>query len=134
MASGNPKPPVEPTSCLDPLCQLTYVFHVEHDQNDLGDFLLRSAQGLRVTLHPETVRHFLAYLAELKKWNRAINLTAIENDEEIVVKHFIDSLAGFQAIDAKGDVQLLDLGAGAGFPAIPLKLARPEIFLFIMNN
>ena len=57
-------------------------------------------------------RNFFCYSSELKTWNRAINLTAIEQDEEIMVKHFIDSIVGAKVIDSNGEKCVLDIGAG----------------------
>lgn len=65
-----------------------------------------------------------AIIAELKKWNKTINLTAINSDEEIIAKHLIDSLA--LANYVKYSETLLDVGSGGGFPAIPLKVVLPE--------
>ena len=62
---------------------------------------------------------------ELKKWSRKINLTAITSDADIVVKHFLDSLTLMKVVGKKG--QLADIGAGAGFPSIPLKIVSHEL-------
>jgi len=67
---------------------------------------------------------FAAIITELKKWNKTINLTAINSDEEIIVKHLIDSQAVAKYL--KHDEKLLDVGSGGGFPAIPLKVILPE--------
>ena len=75
----------------------------------------------------------MSYLNELKKWNKAINLTAINDDHEIVVKHFIDSLAGLKVIEINDESNLLDVGAGAGFPAIPIKLVRPDLSIELLE-
>ena len=75
----------------------------------------------------------MSYLVELKKWNKAINLTAIQDDQDIVVKHFVDSLAGLKVIEIQQETELLDVGAGAGFPAIPLKLVRPNLSIELLE-
>ena len=64
------------------------------------------------------------YLATLKKWNRVYNLTAINEDNEIIVKHFLDSLSVNQYIQNSG--RILDVGTGAGFPGLILALFNPE--------
>lgn len=78
-------------------------------------------------LHPTTAElgRFYTFTAELKKWSRKINLTAITADEGIAVKHFLDSLTLLKVIGPKG--RLLDIGSGGGFPAIPLKIACHEL-------
>jgi len=64
------------------------------------------------------------YLATLKKWNRVYNLTAINEDNEIIVKHFLDSVSANQYIQNSG--RILDVGTGAGFPGLILALFNPE--------
>lgn len=76
---------------------------------------------------------FMVYLQELLKWNAFTNLTSITNDEEIVVKHFIDSLAGLSAEPFARAARLLDVGSGAGFPGIPLKIVRPDLQLTLVE-
>jgi len=84
------------------------------------DLLLNGADELGVPLSPPEINKFDIFAEELKKWNRKINLTAIKNDEEIAVKHFLDSLTVLKVIGTSG--RLLDIGSGGGFPAIPLKI------------
>jgi 16S rRNA (guanine527-N7)-methyltransferase len=80
---------------------------------------------LGVKLTPAELGEFYILAAELKKWSKKINLTAIREDEDVVVKHFLDSLTLLRIISAKG--YFLDVGSGGGFPAIPLKIARHEL-------
>jgi 16S rRNA (guanine527-N7)-methyltransferase len=91
----------------------------------IGDILEREAQSIGLTLSVGEIYLFECFAAELKKWNSKINLTAITEDKEIAVKHFIDSLALYPYITACD--RLLDIGSGAGLPVIPLKIIRPEI-------
>jgi 16S rRNA (guanine527-N7)-methyltransferase len=84
--------------------------------------LAAGAAELGIGLTVSELGKFYQLAAELKRWGRKINLTAIREDEDIAVKHFLDSLTLLGTIGAKGD--LLDIGSGAGFPAIPLKIAR----------
>lgn len=71
------------------------------------------------------------YLAELKRWNKTHNLTAIRSDDDVVVKHFLDSALFLKALDkcfpAGAALRIADVGSGAGFPGIPLKLLRPAL-------
>ena len=74
----------------------------------------------------------LAFAAELLKWNQKVNLTAITAPDEVVDKHLLDSLA---VLPELGDVaSLLDLGAGAGLPGIPLALARPTLSVTLVES
>ncbi len=69
----------------------------------------------------------MIYLEELRNWNKSINLTAIEDDREIVIKHFVDSLAITRWVELPSGASLLDIGSGAGFPGMPIKLVRPDL-------
>src|SRR6266852_4861795 len=68
---------------------------------------------------------FLRYRQELLDWNTRINLTAITDPEEVLFKHFLDSLSLLMVYD-RPSARLLDIGAGAGFPGLPLKIVRPQ--------
>jgi 16S rRNA (guanine527-N7)-methyltransferase len=85
-------------------------------------------EGLAVmgmVLPEEGIQAFELFAAELKKWNRKVNLTSICKDADIAIKHIVDSLV-FAACVRDGD-QVLDIGSGAGVPAIPLKISRPAV-------
>jgi 16S rRNA (guanine527-N7)-methyltransferase len=73
---------------------------------------------------PLLIEKLEIYLATLKKWNRVYNLTAIDEDSEIIVKHFLDSLSVNRYIQNSG--RILDVGTGAGFPGLILALFNPE--------
>ncbi len=87
---------------------------------------------LSLSPSPAQISSFMLYLSELKKWNRAYNLTGLKTDEEIVVKHFLDSLLYLEALP-DGEVSVMDVGSGAGFPGIPIKIMRPEITLYLIE-
>ncbi len=74
---------------------------------------------------PRVLEQFRRYRQELLDWNTRINLTSITDPEEVLSKHFLDSLSLLQAYD-KSRTRLLDIGSGAGFPGLPLKIVRPE--------
>lgn len=89
-------------------------------------------------LEEEDLERFEIYLEELKRWNRVHNLTAIEKDEEIVRRHFIDSLSLAKCfldlgIDWRGR-DIADVGSGAGFPGVPLKIYLKEFNLFLIES
>ncbi|HDH05946.1 MAG TPA: 16S rRNA (guanine(527)-N(7))-methyltransferase RsmG [Nitrospirae bacterium] len=79
------------------------------------------------------INAFMTCLSELKKWNRVYNLTALKTDEDIIVKHFLDSLLYLRAIP-EGALKLADIGAGAGFPGIPVKIIRPETDITLIES
>jgi 16S rRNA (guanine527-N7)-methyltransferase len=80
----------------------------------------------------ERMRSFATYLSELKKWSKAYNLTGIRNDRDIVMKHFLDSLLYLRPVP-QGIVRIADIGSGAGFPGIPIKIVRPEIRMYLIE-
>lgn len=88
---------------------------------------MQCSQAVGVSLQPEQVTRFMAYFRYLKKWNRSINLTGIRNDQEIIVKHFVDSLACLAVEPMKEGSRIADIGSGAGFPGIPLKIVRGDL-------
>jgi len=90
----------------------------------LQDRLNAGTAELGINISTRQLENFTVFADELCKWNRKINLTSITLPEEIAVKHFIDSLTLLQYVDIKGS--LLDIGSGAGFPGIPLKIMSPE--------
>ncbi len=94
---------------------------------------MKGLQELNIPYTSERIDSFMLYLSELKKWNKAYNLTALRKDNDIIVKHFLDSLLYLKAIP-KGTLKLADAGTGAGFPGIPLKLVRPEIDLTLIES
>jgi 16S rRNA (guanine527-N7)-methyltransferase len=76
---------------------------------------------------------FMTFLIELKKWNRAYNLTSLRTDRDIIIKHFIDSLLYLKEIEGRG-LKIADAGTGAGFPGIPMKIIKPEIDMTLIES
>jgi 16S rRNA (guanine527-N7)-methyltransferase len=89
---------------------------------------------LNLELTPEQLAAFRAYAAELLRWNEQFNLTGITEPEGIQVKHFLDSLSILKVLPAgSGPARVVDVGTGAGFPGLPLKIARPELRLTLLE-
>jgi 16S rRNA (guanine527-N7)-methyltransferase len=101
---------------------------------ELRKLLSTGADELEVSLAGGQVDACLGYLAELKKWNRKINLTAIRDDREIVIKHFLDSFSYLKGFEAGPGLSLVDIGSGAGFPGLPLKIARPDLSVTLVES
>lgn len=76
---------------------------------------------------------FMRYLAHLIRWNKTVNLTAIIDPKEIIIKHFVDSLGALIATNFPQNSVVLDVGSGGGFPGIPLKIVRPDIRLLLVE-
>ena len=100
----------------------------------LRKLLTSGAQKLGVMLSDQQADVFLVYLVELEKWNRKINLTAIRNEQDIVIKHFLDSLSYLNGFVPASALRLLDMGSGAGFPAVPIKIAHPEFVVTMVES
>ena len=99
----------------------------------LRTLLTSGAEKLDILLSDQQTDAFLAYLVELEKWNRKINLTAIRNEQDIVIKHFLDSLSYLKGFVPTSSLRLLDMGSGAGFPAVPIKIAHPELSITMVE-
>jgi len=104
--------------------------------DELSTSFQKRAKVAGIELVEDQVEKFLLFLKELKEWNRKFNLTAIDDEEEILVKHFIDSLSCLLGVPSKiwqkiGKV--IDIGSGAGFPGIPLKIYRQGLDMTLLE-
>lgn len=89
------------------------------------DLLRQASHEVGVSLSDTHIDSFDLYLQELLEWNKTFNLTGIRDPEDIVIKHFVDSLTPLPYLEPSDG--LLDIGSGAGFPSLPLKIAAPEL-------
>ena len=101
---------------------------------DIKQKLQEQAKAMGIKVTAKQAESFQAYMELLLSWNEKINLTAITQPEEISEKHFIDSLTLLQAGTIKENAKLIDVGTGAGFPGIPLKLMRPDLQLTLLDS
>jgi 16S rRNA (guanine527-N7)-methyltransferase len=91
-------------------------------------------QGLeQLGLSTSVESAFLLYRRELLAWSTRFNLTGIKDPEEVLTKHFLDSLSLLQAYPNQSAIHVLDIGTGAGFPGIPLKIVRPQWHLTLIE-
>lgn len=94
----------------------------------INDELLKEeAQKLGVHLNDYAIDRFDVYAERLVRWNEHVNLTAITEPDDIVIKHFIDSLYPLRFIHMEKGKKLIDVGTGGGFPGLPLLIANPEL-------
>ena len=94
--------------------------------------LYEKVKQIGIELKEEQLEKFYLYMNILLEWNEKINLTAITNEEEIILKHFVDSLTINKYIeDSKS---LIDVGTGAGFPGIPIKILRKDLKITLLDS
>lgn len=101
------------------------------DNSRFGDQLRRGCQELGVSVGEDVPERLYRLMGELLKWNAKVNLTAITAPEEVLEKHFLDSLAVLPEVE--GAASVLDVGAGAGFPGLPLKIARASLAVTMVD-
>lgn len=97
---------------------------------DIKEFIKNEAEKNNINLSEKEVESFYLYMRNLIEWNQKINLTAIKEEKEIVVKHFIDSIVIKDEIEGN---KMLDLGSGAGFPGIPLKIVNNDLEVTLLD-
>jgi len=91
------------------------------------EFIISEFQKCNIKLSQDKADKLLKLYEFLVEYNQNVNLTAITDFEEVVVKHFIDSVLPFSMIDIKENSSFIDVGTGAGFPSIPLMIVRPDL-------
>ena len=107
-----------------------------HGELEQVELLLNGARRLGLDLGEAQVNQFQRYLQELRGWNKRINLTAIADPEDIQTKHFLDSLTVSLAVskDVLSKGALVDVGSGAGFPGLPLKILWPGLRVTLVES
>lgn len=91
-------------------------------------------EGFGLTLDKTTIDRLNTYGNLLVEWNERMNLTAITQPEEVLYKHFLDCLLFFKNVKVPQNAKVIDVGTGAGFPGMVLKIARPDIELTLMDG
>jgi len=111
------------------------MFHVEHEENtdNFLEFFIEGAKKLGFSFKEDILEKFHLYYKELCFWNRSVNLTGLQAEQEQAVVLFADSLAGSLAFPEPTSLSIIDIGTGGGFPGIPLKLAFPSLQTTLME-
>ena len=99
-----------------------------------NDPLRDSLDKLKIQYNDEQIEQFRSYYELLTEWNKKINLTAITGYEDVVRKHFIDSILICSLLDLNKDIRIIDVGTGAGFPGIPIKILNPDCRIVLLDS
>ncbi|MGZ8189752.1 MAG: 16S rRNA (guanine(527)-N(7))-methyltransferase RsmG [Methylococcaceae bacterium] len=99
--------------------------------DECREILISGLDSLNLNLGEEQIEKLLSYVRLIEKWNKAYNLTAIRNREEMVRLHLLDSLAMIPFVEGK---RVIDIGTGAGLPGIPLAICLPEIEFTLLDS
>jgi len=100
---------------------------------DEEQILIEGCRNLGYPLPPESVSKFRTYLDLLLSWNRRVNLFSKRDESRLVSQHILPSLAPLIVLP-QGPLRVVDIGSGAGFPGIPLKIVRPELVLALVES
>lgn len=96
--------------------------------------LEQACEDFGISLKEQQKKQFIAYYELLVEWNKVMNLTGITEFQEVLVKHFADSLSIVKALNMEHIESCIDVGTGAGFPGIPLKIAFPHLKVTLLDS
>ena len=96
--------------------------------------LIKTTRHANYHLSDEQIEHFKQYLIKLLQWNNRINLISKNDEIRVVSRHFLESIAIFDIIDFPINSCIIDIGTGAGFPGLPLKIIRPDLNLMLLDS
>lgn len=95
---------------------------------------VKDLDKFNVNLSEKQIQQFLTYYEMLVERNQFVNLTAITEYEDVLKKHFVDSISLIQAYDVKKHISVIDIGTGAGFPGLALKIAYPDLKMTLLDS
>jgi len=100
----------------------------------MSNIFENALEKLNINLSNDQYKQFELYYQTLIEWNKIMNLTAITQYDEVVIKHFADSLSIVKVCDVEQKMKVIDIGTGAGFPGIPLKIAFPNLEIVLVDS
>lgn len=98
------------------------------------ELLLNYAKDYGINLDEKAPERFKIYYNFLVEYNKHTNLTSITEEKDVIIKHFLDSIIVSKFLELTPGLRLIDVGTGAGFPGVPLKIANPEIDLTLLDS
>lgn len=101
---------------------------------NFNEALISGMKKFNIELTDEQINKFNIYCNMLIEWNSKMNLTAIKEPTEIAVKHFVDSCSVLNYVKIKKNAKVIDIGTGAGFPGIPLKILREDLDITLLDS
>lgn len=100
----------------------------------MEQLLIKACEALNLSINEKQVEQFIKYKDLLIEWNKKINLTAITDEKEIILKHFIDCISLMSVYKIEDNMNIIDVGTGAGFPAVPIKIMCPDVNVILLDS
>ncbi len=101
---------------------------------EIKDYILQATENFKFKFNESQISQLEVYYNLLIEWNKKMNLTAITDSQGVAVKHFADSVSVLNYVDIPHNSSIIDVGTGAGFPGVVLKIARPDIKLTLLDS
>lgn len=98
------------------------------------DIIKTECENIGLEINEEKYNKFIKYKDLMKEWNEKVNLTAITDDKEIIIKHFVDSIKAFEFKNLNSSVKIIDVGTGAGLPGIPIKIMNDNSEVVLLDS
>ncbi|HCT64328.1 MAG TPA: 16S rRNA (guanine(527)-N(7))-methyltransferase RsmG [Lachnospiraceae bacterium] len=101
---------------------------------DNRQLLKDSLEKMGISLSENQTQQFFDYKSLLVEWNEKMNLTAITDEREVIIKHFVDSISILSEVKIEEGAEIIDVGTGAGFPGLPVKIIRPDLKVTLLDS